>query len=132
MDLKREYSYERKIKPEITKKGAKNMFISYEVWKKLWPIIENMYWKVQNGIIFWYATQVWQHPWEDKVFKLLTKLNVNDAHSKTVCSSVFGVLSKFFRKLRDCSQLVGYHGTNTLFFYFIEIYFNITFFKFNI
>lgn len=108
--LKKEYKYERKLCPEFKNKGEKDMLIPLEVWDKLWPIIKNMFWKVQNGLVFWYATQVWNHDWEDKVLRLLKLSNIQDAHSKPVCTQVFGIFSKFFRKLRDCSSLIGYKG----------------------
>jgi hypothetical protein len=86
------------------------MLVPSHIWNKLWPIIKDMHWKVQNGLVFWFATQVHGHSWEKNVYKMLEIGGVRYARSKPVCLKVFGVFSKFFRKLRDCEKLVGYKG----------------------
>lgn len=107
--VKQKYHYERKIKPEFSEK-KQDSFISVNIWDKLWPIIKNMHWKVQNGLVFWFAIQVNDHPWEKKVLNLLEKLKIENAHSKKACTKVFSLISIFFRKLRDVSLLFGYKG----------------------
>lgn len=107
--VKSKYNYERKIKPEFSF-NKQDMFVSYRIWNMLWPIIKDMYWKVQKGLVFWFAMQVYGHPWEQSVLRMLENFDIKFALSKPTCAKVFGLFSKFFRKLRDCSHLVGFKG----------------------
>lgn len=79
------------------KKGKEESIVESEVWKKVWPFVKDSYWKVQQGIVTWFAIMVNRSRWEDEVLRLLKKIKLDKAYSRRAAIQVMGVLSEFFK-----------------------------------
>lgn len=84
------------------------MIIDLKHWNKIWRFIENKHWKVASGMVFWFSTQVAGFDWEYKVIEILKKIKIEKYNSKVCSMKVFGFISKFFKKIRDCSVLYNF------------------------
>ena len=109
-EIRKENHSKRKFKPEFKNKGEEDMLIKRSIWDKIYPIMKNMHWKVQNGLIFWFAMQINGEDWEEDVLELLREQKVAEAQNKKTCCQVFGEFSKLFKKIRECKPLYGFRG----------------------
>jgi len=71
--IKKAWKRLRRFLPEFKNKGDKDQVIPGEIWAKIWPFVENSFWKVQIGIVTWFALVVEGSPWETSVLELLKK-----------------------------------------------------------
>lgn len=104
--LKKDWKYLRRFLPEFKNKNEV-MVISKDIWDKIWPLIEKSHWKVQIGIITWWALVVEDSPWEDAVMCLLKRANMSEANTRQAAIKIMGVFSEFFKLFKNELEMIG-------------------------
>ena len=98
--LSKQWKMLRRFLPEFKNKGEKPI-VAKEIWDKIWPHISNAFWKVQIGMVTWFALVVEGSPWETDVLTYLEMANFKEARSRQTAIKVMGVFSEFFKLFKN-------------------------------
>ena len=90
----------RRLKPEL--------FIPLMSWIKIKTLIEQMHWKVQNGLIFWFYLFIERNPNCKVILKMFEKFRIKEVRSRITAINYFGIFAKFYKFVKHCKSIKGY------------------------
>ena len=79
----------------------------------LMGIFNQMYWKVQNGLITWYYIFVYRMYYEKTILRLLKDMNIKAVRSRVTAIKVFNALTKLFKLVKNVRVLNGFEANIT-------------------
>lgn len=90
----------RRLKPE--------MLFDIQIWMDLSEYVEQMHWKVQNGLFAWFAIFVFDFPYKRHILNLFNKFRIRVVHTRATAIKYFGVFSKLYKLLDDAKHIEGF------------------------
>ena len=98
-ELKQQWRYIRRFFPEFKEKD-RDMMVPKRIWDRLWRFIKQAYWKVQIGVITWFALLVDGAPYESDVIDLLIQCKFWRVHRRQTAIKVMGIFAEHFKLFR--------------------------------
>lgn len=87
----------RRLVPEFRCGELGDMVIPRDIWIKLEEFTVNCYWKVQLGLVTWWALMVEGSTWEYDVLIVLRKVSFNKVRSRDAAIKIMSTISDHFK-----------------------------------